>query len=178
MKDLLNKYLPEFYSGIRDMRELLDSEGEEVDLLAGQVESLLQQSYPESATWTLPRYEKDLNIVVDAGKPTDQRRSVIISKMRGYGKVSASMMKNVAQAFDGGTVEVDVDPATYTITVTFVDTLGIPPNLGDLKAALNEIKPAHLRLAYVFRYFTYQELMHITYSQWETMAYNKFAGGA
>lgn len=141
MKDVLHKYLPEFYRDIRDMRELLDSEGEEVDLLAGQVESLLQQYYPESATWALPRYEKDLNIVVDAGKPNDQRRSVIISKMRGYGKVSASMMKNVAQAFDGGTVEVDVDPATYTITVTFVDTLGIPPNLGDLKAALNEIKP-------------------------------------
>ncbi|MNC18732.1 hypothetical protein D3C75_666460 [compost metagenome] len=178
MNERLNKYLPEFYHDIRDMQELLDSEGEEIELLAGNVESLLQQYYPESATWALSRYEKDLNIVVDAGKPNDQRRSVIISKMRGYGKVSASMMKNVAQAYDGGTVEVDVDPATYTITVTFVDTFGTPPNLGDLKAALNEIKPAHLRLAYVFRFFTYQELLQITYNQWETMAYNKFAGGA
>ena len=82
------------------MKAIAGAEGAELDKLAQELEDQLDQYYPETATWALSRYEQDLNIPVNLSKPIEQRRSVIISKMRGSGKVSASMLKNVAQAYE------------------------------------------------------------------------------
>ncbi|OAB26202.1 phage portal protein, partial [Paenibacillus macquariensis subsp. defensor] len=138
----LRKHLPDYYDEIVEMDNLTATEGVEFDRLYSDIEILLNESYPETSTIFLDRYEKDLQIIVDKTKPVDQRRSVVISKMRGSGKVSGSMIKNVAQAYDGGMVDVGVDVPHYTIIITFIDTVGIPPNLNDLKQALEDIKPA------------------------------------
>ncbi|SDR81279.1 Uncharacterized protein YmfQ in lambdoid prophage, DUF2313 family [Paenibacillaceae bacterium GAS479] len=175
MSDRLKGYLPELYDEVAEMNKLLESEGDELDLLAAGTVSLLDQSYPESATWALDRYERDLNLVIDMGKPADQRRSVIISKMRGYGKVSGTLLKNVAQAYSGGTIAVSVQAAQHRILITFVDTLGLPPNLDDLKAAIEEIKPAHLVLDYKYRYLLIQEVQTMTLDQLEQRPLTDFA---
>ncbi|AIQ45628.1 phage portal protein [Paenibacillus sp. FSL R7-0273] len=173
--DRLKGYLPGYYAEIVEMNELLEAEGPEFDLLGSRVEELLHQAYPEYATWALDRFENELHIVVDAGKPIDQRRSVIISKMRGYGKVSGDMIKNVAQAYDGGTVAVAVVPAEYRIIITFVDTLGIPPNLDDLKQALEDLKPAHMALEYKYRYLLLREVQAMTLNQLQQRKLTDFA---
>ncbi|WP_213614335.1 putative phage tail protein [Paenibacillus lactis] len=174
--DRLKSYLPAYYDGVLEMEQLMGTEGPEVDLLATRIEELLDQSYPESATWAISRYEKDLQITAEAGKPIEQRRSVVISKMRGHGNVSGSLIKNVAQAYDGGEVDVSVTPADYKITITFIDTLGIPPNLDDLKNALNDIKPAHLTLEYEFRFLLVRDVNNVmTFDQLKQTPFSKFA---
>jgi len=98
--------------------------------------------------------------------------------MRGFGKVSGDMIKNVAQAYDGGTVDVAVSPSEYKIIITFIDTLGVPVNLDDLKQALEDIKPAHMTLSYTFRYLLIKEVHNVmTISQLQQTQLNKFAGG-
>ncbi|MCM3494569.1 YmfQ family protein [Paenibacillus lactis] len=172
----LKGYLPSYYDGVLEIEQLTSTEGPEVDLLATRIEELLDQSYPESATWAISRYEKDLQITAEAGKPIEQRRSVVISKMRGHGNVSGSLIKNVAQAYDGGEVDVSVTPADYKITITFIDTLGIPPNLDDLKNALNDIKPAHLTLEYEFRFLLVRDVNNVmTFDQLKQTPFSKFA---
>ena len=178
----LKEYLPDYYSGVVEMDQLMDTEGSEIDHLKKSVDELLDQYYPESATWAIFRYEKDLHITPEAGKPIEQRRSVVISKMRGSGKVSGSLLKSVAQAYDGGKVDVSVSPSEYKIIITFIDTLGTPPNIDDLKKALDDIKPAHLTLAYKFRFLLVKDIHNVmTYNQLQQTQYNKFAfrsGGA
>ena len=172
----LKGYLPKYYDGVLEMEQLTGTEGPEVDLMASRIEELLNQSYPESATWAISRYERDLQIAIEAGKPIEQRRSVVISKMRGQGNVSGSMIKNVAQAYDGGQVDVSVTPADYKITITFIDTLGIPPNLDDLKNALNDIKPAHLTLEYEFRFLLVRDIHNVmTFNQLKQTPFSKMA---
>lgn len=174
--DRLKGYLPKYYDGVLEMEQLVGTEGPEVDLMASRIEELLNQSYPESATWAISRYERDLQIVAEAGKPIEQRRSVVVSKMRGHGKVSGSLIKNVAQAYDGGQVDVSVTPADYKITITFIDTLGIPPNLDDLKNALNDIKPAHLTLVYEFRFLLIRDINNVmTFNQLKQTPFSKMA---
>lgn len=176
--DRLKGYLPAYYSGILEMDELMSAEGPEFDLLGSRVEELLNQSYPEYATWALDRYENELQIIVDPNKPTDQRRSVIISKMRGSGKVSGDMLKNVAEAYDGGTIDVSVTSSEYKIIITFIDTVGIPINLDDLKQALEDIKPAHMTLSYAFRFLLIKEVHGVmTINQLMVTKLSKFAGG-
>lgn len=178
----LRGYLPDYYDEIVEMDTLTATEGIEFDALYADIETILNESYPETATIFLDRYEKDLQIPVDPTKPVDQRRSVIISKMRGNGKVSGSMIKNVAQAYDGGAVDVEVDVPRYTIIITFIDTVGIPPNLNDLKQALEDIKPGHMKLEYKLRYLLVRDIHNaVTVNELQKIPYSKFAfrtGGA
>ncbi|OAB46534.1 putative phage tail protein [Paenibacillus antarcticus] len=174
----LRKHLPDYYDEIVEIDTLTATEGIEFDRLYSDIETLLNESYPETSTISLDRYERDLQIPIEPIKPVDQRRSVIISKRRGSGKVSGSMIKNVAQAYDGGTVDVGVDVPHYTIVITFIDSLGIPPNLDDLKQALEDIKPAHMRLNYKFRFLLIGEIHNfISLGEVEGITLSNFAGG-
>ncbi|UNK17641.1 YmfQ family protein [Paenibacillus sp. N3/727] len=170
-------YLPSYYQEITEMKSIASAKGVELDILAGRLKDMLDQHYPETATWTLSRYEQDLSIPTNLSKPVEQRRSVIISKMRGSGKVSGSMLKNVAQAFERGSIDVTVQPAEYKITIRFMDTLGIPPNLEDLKSAMEDIKPAHLAVEYALRYLTIEEVEDMTILQTESTTQDRFLGG-
>lgn len=170
-------YLPSFYHDVREMKAIAGAEGTELDKLTQELEDLLDQYYPETATWALSRYEQDLNIPVNLSKPIEQRRSVIISKMRGSGKVSASMLKNVAQAYERGSIEVTVQPDAYKVTIHFRDTLGIPPNLSDLKSAIEEIKPAHMTVDYALRYLTIAEVEGMTFDGISGTTQDRLLGG-
>lgn len=170
-------YLPSYYHRIRDMQAIANTEGAELDKLEQEMEDLLDQYYPETATWALSRYEQDLNIPVNLSKPLEQRRSVVISKMRGSGKVSASMLKNVAQAYERGSIEVSVQPAEYKVTIHFRHTVGLPPNLEDLKAAMEEIKPAHMTVEYALRYLTIAEVESMTLDEIEGTTQDRLLGG-
>lgn len=170
-------YLPSFYHGVREMKAIANAEGAELDKLDESLENLIDQYYPETATWALSRYEQDLGIPVNPSKPLEQRRSVVISKMRGSGKVSASMLKNVAQAYERGSIEVSVQPAEYRVTIHFRDTLGIPPNLSDLQSAIEAIKPAHMAVDYALRYLTIAEVEGMTVEQLSATTQDRLLGG-
>lgn len=170
-------YLPSYYHDVREMKVIAGAEGAELDKLAQELEDQVDQYYPETATWALSRFEQDLNIPVNLSKPIEQRRSVIISKMRGSGKVSASMLKNVAQAYERGSIEVSVQPAEYRVTIHFRDTLGIPPNLRDLKSAIEEIKPAHMAVDYALRYLTIAEVEGMTFEEISATTQDRLLGG-
>ncbi|BBI31461.1 YmfQ family protein [Cohnella abietis] len=151
-------YLPSYYATSRIMSSNIDAQGAELDKLWHALNEVLEQNFIFTATWGLDLWEVELGIATDYSKPTDQRRSVILSKIRGIGSVTINLIKSVAESYDGGTVDVTVQNGAYTFIVKFVDTLGIPPNLDDLKQAIEEIKPAHLAVEYAFTYSTFGRL--------------------
>lgn len=161
--------LPTLYEEVREMRALMAAEGPEFDDLRARVTDVMQQWFVETATWGLARWEAEFGITPPAGQPLDQRRAVIRSRIRGSGTVTVKMIKRVAESYDGGRVDV-IDPsAEYTFTVRFVDTRGVPPNIDDLKAAIELIKPAHLAVVYEYSYLTWTELdaKNLTWNQFD-----------
>lgn len=156
---IMRGYIPEYLRGSRIITAVLAVAGTEMDrLTAAQQEALEQLFVPTATGWGLSRWEETLGLPIHAGKPDEQRRSRIISKLRGVGTVTAALIKNVAESYTYGTAEVDEHPESYGFTVTFADRHGIPPNYEDLQAALAEIKPAHLRVDYLIRYLLWNEL--------------------
>jgi hypothetical protein len=115
----------------------------------------------DTATWALAIYESEMGIPIDQIKPIADRRSVIKSKMRGFGKVDSALIKIVADSFTNG--DVDVSFSSGTIKITFTSVIGIPPNIEDLQAAIEEIKPAHLAVLYVYLFNTHQDLSQFTH---------------
>ncbi|WPP40431.1 putative phage tail protein [Paenibacillus hunanensis] len=175
----LFSYLPAYYERSRIMRLDMDRKGTEMDALYDALDETFQQFFVRTATWGIDLWEQELGIVPDETKPLEQRRAVVESKLRGGGKFSGAQVKNVAEAYDGGRVQVSFQPERWNFTIQFVDTHGIPPNLNDLKQAIEELKPAHLSVEYKFSYLLIKEIHLVkTLSDMESIPLSKFAGGA
>lgn len=155
--------LPPYYAMIRETQHMVQTEGLEFDSLAGAVDSALNQYFVSTATWNLDIWENELGLSPAQNQPVSQRRDRIVSRLRGTGTATVSIVKQVAESYDKGAIDVIEDIPAYTVTIEFVDTRGIPPNLSDLKDAVRAVVPAHLRLQYEFRYTIYEELDGYTY---------------
>ena len=175
----LFQYLPNYYQDIREFQTLIGTENEEVEQLSATIDEVLEQFYVDTATWGLANWERVCGIPVDESKPIEQRRSVIKSKLRGIGTVTVALIKNVAESWYNGEVEVTEQPSLYTVKIKFVSKLGVPSNLADIQNALREIIPAHLAINFEFSYLLIKDIHNaMTLSQLETTTLDKFAGGA
>jgi uncharacterized protein YmfQ (DUF2313 family) len=151
-------YLPQYYETSRVMQADMQAKGVEMDLLYQALDETLEQFFVRTATWGLDFWERELGIETDRLKPVEQRRAVVESKLRGAGKFSGRQVANVAEAYAGGKVDVTFQPEAWSFTVSFVDTMGIPPNIDDLKRAIDELKPAHMAVEYKYRYLVWDDL--------------------
>ncbi|WP_404520447.1 MULTISPECIES: YmfQ family protein [unclassified Paenibacillus] len=174
----LFSYLPAYYEISRVMHADMDAKGSELDALYLALDETLAQFFVRTATWALERWEIELGIPIHLDKPLEQRRSVVESKLRGSGKFSGRLIKNVAEAYDGGAVNVTFQHTEWGFTVKFIDTIGVPPNLEDLKASIEEIKPTHLSVEYEFRYLLIRDIHEKKIlREMEQTILSKFAGG-
>lgn len=156
--------LPGYYVQALVLHEVLDAIGSELDKLREAQDALIAGSFVRTADdWALERWEAELGLPVDPPETLQERQDRVISKLRGDGTATRLRVKEVAESYAFGDVDVDdlnTAPALpdYTIRVTFVSEHGIPTNLGDLQIGVREIVPAHLEIEYVFTYITWAEV--------------------
>lgn len=170
----LIKYLPSFYVDSKEVLNIQKSIEIENDELQLAIKDLLDQLFVPTATWGLDYWERYLHIEVDRTEAYENRRSRVMTRLRGQGTITKEMIKNVCRSFVGGEVEVIEDNANYTFIIRFIDTRGIPANLNYLKDALQEIKPAHLKVLYRFKYLVISEMNTIRIADLNTMTINDF----
>jgi hypothetical protein len=172
---MLIEYLPGFYANVKEIKELMNAQHLDFDLLKIDLDDAVNQLHIDTATWGLSNWERVCGIKTDESKPYDQRRSVIKSKIRGLGTVTASMIKNVTDSYTNGDVEVTENPSLYTIAIKFTSKIGIPPNLEDAKGAIREIIPAHIGVDYLFKYLLVQDVETMTIDQIQATELSNFA---
>lgn len=157
--------LPELHSLSSETVDLQNAFAVELTKAQATRDDCFLQLDVNTATWGLGLWEEAYDITPDVSKSYEYRRTRIISKMRGAGTTTAALIKNVAASFTGGEVEVIETPPEYRFDVKFVGTLGIPPNMDDLTAAIEQVKPAHLAYAYIYIYRTNAQLSNYTHAQ-------------
>ena len=169
------EYLPSYYANSKQMNAIIQTEGSEFDEFKKGSDDVLDQLFVDTATWGLEKWERLCEIPTELSKPIDQRRSVVKSKLRGIGKVDVYLIKNVADAYTNADVIVSFDGR---IGIKFTSSLGIPPNIENLKKAIEEIKPAHLGVNYDFRYLLVRDIHEVmTINELQMLSLDKFAGG-
>ena len=156
--DLL-EYLPSFYHNSDVIKSFMESNSIEVDTLKAYIEDLSKNLYVKTATWGLDLFEDELGLVTDKSVSYEERRERILAKKRGNGTTTKAMIKNTAEAFSGGEVEVIENFNDYSFVVKFVGVKGIPKNLALFKNMLEEIKPAHLNYELAFTYTVWSMIM-------------------
>ncbi|AQR98105.1 putative phage tail protein [Clostridium saccharoperbutylacetonicum] len=140
----LMKDMPEYYKNSDVAKNQLNVESYEVGRLMVTIQDVEDQLYINRTTWGLDIYEKAYNITPNPGASYEERREVIKAKRRGRGTTTKAMIKNTAEAFSGGEVDIIEHPADFSFTIKFVGAKGIPQNMVGFINMIREIKPAHL----------------------------------
>ena len=158
-------YLPNFYHNSEEVKNIQASIEVEHSLLQDKIVDLLDQLFVNTATWGLEYWEKYLGLDIDRNETLENRRSRIMTRLRGQGTVTKEMLKNVCSSFSGGEVEIIEISNEYRFVIKFIGTIGIPKNMSYLSKSIDEIKPAHLSYTFEYTFNTYEVLKRYTHNQ-------------
>lgn len=161
----LIKLLPDYYQDNETMATLQSVLSEETDKLDAELKITVNQCFPQLATALLSRWETILGIKTDGSLSDTSRQEQILAKLSGTGTTTKQMIKDVAEKFSGAEVEVIEDNANSRFYIRFVGQLGIPENMTGLKAAIEDVKPAHLEVIYEYIYNTWQDVTEMTWQR-------------
>lgn len=148
-------YLPEDYKKSAAVVQLQDAIQSEWDNLDQAVEALEEQLFIDTATWGIGYWESVCGITQNLSKDIQFRRSAVKAKLRGTGTTTVAMIQNVSESFVNGEVAVVEHNDQYRFDIEMLSVIGIPPNMEDLKAVIEEIKPAHLDYRIIIKYNTW-----------------------
>ncbi len=168
----LIQYVPPFIASLEEMQEIYDTEGYEIGAAHEKSEDNAKQWYVSTATWGLALWENVYGIATNFSLSHEQRREIILAKMRGQGTTTVEMIKNAAEAFSGGEVEVVEDNGNYHFIVRFIGILGIPRNMQAFINMLEELKPAHLRYTFEYKYVIWNDLIPYIWEELEPYTWN------
>jgi hypothetical protein len=164
----LLKKLPTYYQKSKVIRELFKSIELEFKSLSEETVLTENQFFVILSDRDIAKHEQDVGLVPDTAADLETRRGRVMSKLRGTGTVTKTMMKNVAASFVNGDIEIIEYPSRYCFAVKFTSRTGIPYNIEDIKAMVEELKPAHLAVEYIFTYRLWQDVLD-TLSNWTTV---------
>lgn len=167
--------LPSFYHESAEVAAIMQGHEYAIDRANLEADDLLNQLFVESATWGLDIWERIFGIETVLNKPIDERRYVLLAKIRGHGSLTKQKLTEVAGAFYGGEVVVTDEPESYRVRVKFISNYGVPPNLEDVRKSLGEIIPAHLELVFDYSYLLIRDVNGLTLRELETRLLSEFA---
>lgn len=150
--------LPVYYRKSKVMNALFRSIELEYARLENEVKLTENQFFVILADKNIQNHEQDVGVSPDDTADLETRRGRVLSKLRGTGTVTKTMMKNVAASFVNGDIEITEYPSRYMFSVAFTSKQGIPYNLQDIKDMIEEIKPAHLAVEYIFTYRLWEDV--------------------
>ena len=162
------KKLPTYYQKSKVIKELFKSIELEFKSLSEETVLTENQFFVILSDRDIAKHEQDVGLVPDTAADLETRRGRVMSKLRGTGTVTKTMMKNVAASFVNGDIEIIEYPSRYCFAVKFTSRTGIPYNIEDIKAMVEELKPAHLAVEYIFTYRLWQDVLD-TLSNWTTV---------
>lgn len=168
----LARYAPPFLAEIRELAEIYRTEGYEVGRLQYDLRDLLDQCFIGTATWGLTRWENVYGVVTNMSLSYEQRREILMAKIRGQGTTTRQMIEDTAATFSGGEVKVIEDNPNHLFIVQFIGIKGIPRNMQAFISMLEDIKPAHLTYRFEYRYTVWRELKPYTWSRLGAMTWD------
>lgn len=127
----LLSYYPNFYRKVFELKAILEAYGRICDNVIDTINAVLENSFIETADETMTsRLEKFLGIETDVNQTLEERRSLVYAHFVGFGKISASKIKEIVKAFTG---------ADCTVTFEPTDDAGNNALIIEINRGVNEI---------------------------------------
>lgn len=120
----------------------------------------------DGAKW----WEKLLKITPTANQALKDRQATIQAKYLSNGHNEVKLIQKVCDAWQNG--EIEADFVGGKIQIQFVGSYGIPSDLDSLKEAIDEIKPSHLPLMWIYKHILKKDI-HLKMTKAEMQAFKK-----
>lgn len=152
------EYYPQVISCIEDFKAILKAEYPEIEDINTAKDEVLSNAY--LSTMTIDRIEEWERVFKIAPYPdstVEDRREVIIARIRGQGKLNTTIINAIVNTFTGGSANSWVADSTLYVEVT------PPPNnkqyrFESIEQELKNKVPSHLGLVVKRNYYTWGEV--------------------
>ena len=157
----LKLYLPLILQDIAEYEALSKAETPILEDLEARTNRVIDDSFLSTMSEErLREWEKALSIHPSTD-PISQRRSVVLSKFRGTGKLSGTLIKAMVNAFTGGQAEVSFEGGVLTVGVTPPSSTFEGFSIEAVNDALSKRVPAHIMLNVELRYLTWGQISNL-----------------
>lgn len=178
-KDMIKGYLADYYKDSKVTDDILSSISIALTDLENSRIEMINQLQPESATYSLSRWENDYCLEDKDNYDMDYRRSIISAAIKGMSTCTIEYIKNVALSYNNGEIEViePIKEGDYTLTIKFISAKGVPPNLNDFKNTIEKNIPAHMVAKYEFSYISWGEVKEKTWEELQSITWGEVLNG-
>ena len=146
------KKLPKYYENSQVVIDFFESLKSEFSHINSDIDTAEKEIYVTSAD-DISRHENETGI-----KPTDPdketRRLRVLSKLQGSGVLTVDALKNLIMQYDKTGVSIEEDYPNYTVSVIFPNRVKAPEQLDQIRAAVEELKPAHIKVRFTFNEYS------------------------
>lgn len=164
IQESITRMMPKIYESSKVVEEVIKADAAEMELFHENLNDVFAQYFIETATWGLKIWENMLLIATDESKTYEERRGVIRSVLRRFGTSTQAMIKNVAESYVNGAVEITEYNGEYRLNIKFIGERGRPTNLDDVKTAIRAVTPSHIALTYELTFFSFAEMEQNNYT--------------
>lgn len=148
---MLIDYLPQRYQKGWETVEVVQAMDPAARGFADGYDHIILQLHVATATDGLVLWERMYGIATDENKTFAQRREQILAKMRSTGVTTVEVVERVAQSFfPNSTVTVEERYADYYFVIRYESNEVNFPDPKQVRAAVGEIKPAHLGMELLY----------------------------
>jgi len=173
-KDELIKNIHSIFREDSWIRELFTSIGLTLDELNNAIIDLEKQYWFDTMTWAIPINEKLLAIKFNPTNSIEDRRSFIEAKWKSAGKADLALIQAVCNSWKNGKVAASF--RNGKIELKFNGEYGIPNDFQGLLKILDDVKPSHLGLNYIFTYLLVKDINNkITLNELQSRKIHEFA---
>ncbi len=169
---------PQVISCIADFQAILKAEYPEFEEMTSAKERVLGNAYLSTMDEDRIRnWEKVLDIIPLTDSTIEDRRDVIMARLRGQGKLNTSVINNIVNTFTGGSANSWVADSTLYVEITPSPT-NKQYRFENIEQELKNKVPAHLTLNVFRNYYTWGEVKKTTptwgdvgskYGTWENV---------
>lgn len=152
---MLNK-LPYYYRKSQVVKDIYDV----IHLILSETKNKLTKTDLNLFVATasdLLLYENDIGLP-DIEADIETKRARIIARLKGNNVLTKSELKRLINIYDKTGCTITEDFNNNTVTVLFNGRKGIPYNLEQIQYAVEEFKPAHIRVEYEFSHNSWNEV--------------------
>ena len=138
--------VPGYHLACAQSRALIETLADASLAAKAALYDVMDQFFVETATWGLDLWEQQVGIETDRGLSHESRRGAIKQKLVASGQTTSEMVRQLAETITGYEARVHINQ-DYSFSLEF---LGERTELADidveeLRAVVEQIKPAHLR---------------------------------
>lgn len=122
---------------------ILQAAGVIQDQMAEWCETLADQTRPETATWSMPYWEKQHNVIADSTWPIERRRQNLINKIRQRSAMNPERLASVIAVAANASCRIEENTGKNKFTV-HLSGISVLENEEYVRSVISKAKPAHL----------------------------------